>query len=124
VPRGCRRHALSAPRVSHHNSAPLSSENPYSNSRVAAGSPEQLQRSMKVRVTVQLTEKEERIFERLLDVVRHFDLGTQLRVAGGWVRDKVIFFLIFFFGFGLGKRNLSFLVCLGCLEYQKVVEKF
>ncbi|CAL5019147.1 unnamed protein product [Urochloa decumbens] len=43
---------------------------------------------MEVRETVELTEKEERIFQRLLDVVDHFDLGTQLRVAGGWVRDK------------------------------------
>lgn len=67
-----------------------------SNSGMAAGSPEQLQRSMKLRETVELTEKEERIFRLFLDVVRHFDLGTQLRVAGGWVRDKVIFFFFLF----------------------------
>ncbi|KAF8772470.1 hypothetical protein HU200_005726 [Digitaria exilis] len=45
---------------------------------------------MEVRESVNLTEKEERIFRLLLDVVRHFDLGTQLRVAGGWVRDKLL----------------------------------
>lgn len=39
---------------------------------------------------MELTEEEERIFARLLDVVRHFGLGTQLRVAGGWVRDKLL----------------------------------
>nr|CAB3459516.1 unnamed protein product [Digitaria exilis] len=61
-------------------------------SGMAAGSPEQQpqQRSLVVRETVELTEKEELIFRRLLDVVRHFGLGTQLRVAGGWVRDKLL----------------------------------
>ncbi|XP_062202111.1 tRNA nucleotidyltransferase cca2-like [Phragmites australis] len=59
-------------------------------SGMAAGSPEQRQRSVEVRETVELTEKEERIFRRLLDVVSHFGLGTQLRVAGGWVRDKLL----------------------------------
>ncbi|CAL4903999.1 unnamed protein product [Urochloa decumbens] len=60
-------------------------------SGMAAGSPEQQQqRSVVVRETVELTEKEEQIFRRLLEVVRHFGLGTQLRVAGGWVRDKLL----------------------------------
>nr|CAB3463211.1 unnamed protein product [Digitaria exilis] len=59
-------------------------------SGMAAGSPEQQQRSLVVRETVELTEKEELIFRRLLAVVRHFGLGTQLRVAGGWVRDKLL----------------------------------
>jgi hypothetical protein len=40
-------------------------------------------------VVIELTREEEKIFQRLLEVVRHFDLGTTLRVAGGWVRDKV-----------------------------------
>ncbi|KAF7064426.1 hypothetical protein CFC21_070739 [Triticum aestivum] len=48
------------------------------------------QRTVEVRESVELTEEEERIFARLLDVVRHFGLGTQLRVAGGWVRDKLL----------------------------------
>jgi hypothetical protein len=47
------------------------------------------QRAVEVRESVELTEKEEQIFGRLLEVVRHFGLGTQVRVAGGWVRDKV-----------------------------------
>ncbi|KAG1369875.1 putative CCA tRNA nucleotidyltransferase 2 [Cocos nucifera] len=43
-----------------------------------------------VKERIDLTEKEEKIFRRLLDVVRHFKLETQLRVAGGWVRDKLL----------------------------------
>ncbi|OAY73071.1 CCA tRNA nucleotidyltransferase, mitochondrial [Ananas comosus] len=43
-----------------------------------------------VKDRIDLTEKEENIFGRLLDVVRHFKLETQLRVAGGWVRDKLL----------------------------------
>ncbi|XP_074563184.1 tRNA nucleotidyltransferase cca2 [Curcuma longa] len=39
---------------------------------------------------IDLTEKEEKIFRRLLDVVGRFNLETQLRVAGGWVRDKLL----------------------------------
>lgn len=39
---------------------------------------------------IELTEKEERIFKRLLEVLKHFELETQLRVAGGWVRDKLL----------------------------------
>ncbi|CAO2036751.1 unnamed protein product [Urochloa humidicola] len=59
-------------------------------SGMAAGSPKQYQRSMGVRETVELTDKEEQIFQLLRDVVSHFGLGTQLRVAGGWVRDKLL----------------------------------
>lgn len=36
------------------------------------------------------TELEQRIFDRLLAVVDHYGLGTELRVAGGWVRDKLL----------------------------------
>ncbi|XBI77285.1 hypothetical protein VPH35_070435 [Triticum aestivum] len=39
---------------------------------------------------LELSEEEEKIFLRLLDVVRHYRLGTTLRVAGGWVRDKLL----------------------------------
>ncbi|XP_062190339.1 uncharacterized protein LOC133893353 isoform X2 [Phragmites australis] len=53
---------------------------------MAEDSPEQQQRSVEARETVELTEKEERIFRRLLDVVRHLDLATQLRVAGAFLR--------------------------------------
>jgi hypothetical protein len=37
-----------------------------------------------------LTEHEKKIFSFLLEVVQHYQLGTTLRVAGGWVRDKVV----------------------------------
>ncbi|MQL75523.1 hypothetical protein Taro_007904, partial [Colocasia esculenta] len=43
-----------------------------------------------VKSEIDLTEKEERIFQRLLDVVRHFKMDVELRVAGGWVRDKLL----------------------------------
>lgn len=45
-----------------------------------------------VKDQIDLTENEGTIFRRLLDVVGHFKLNTQLRVAGGWVRDKVGFY--------------------------------
>ncbi|KAL3687604.1 hypothetical protein R1sor_013913 [Riccia sorocarpa] len=45
---------------------------------------------IRVRDEVQLTELEERIFNVLTAVVKKFGLKTQLRVAGGWVRDKLI----------------------------------
>ncbi|KAL8482565.1 hypothetical protein ACS0TY_028654 [Phlomoides rotata] len=43
-----------------------------------------------VRDRIDLTDKEKQIFDRLLQVLRHFNLQTQLRVAGGWVRDKLL----------------------------------
>ncbi|CAL9185315.1 unnamed protein product [Musa hybrid cultivar] len=43
-----------------------------------------------VKERIDLTKKEEKIFQRLLDVIGHFKLETQLRVAGGWVRDKLL----------------------------------
>ncbi|XP_059280475.1 tRNA nucleotidyltransferase cca2 [Lycium ferocissimum] len=46
--------------------------------------------SVKVKENIDLTEKEEQIFKRLIQVVEHYNLGTQLRVAGGWVRDKLL----------------------------------
>ncbi|KAI3902251.1 hypothetical protein MKW92_033899 [Papaver armeniacum] len=39
---------------------------------------------------IELTDKEMQIFDRLLRVVDHHNLQTQLRVAGGWVRDKLL----------------------------------
>ncbi|RLN30446.1 putative CCA tRNA nucleotidyltransferase 2 [Panicum miliaceum] len=81
-------------------------------SGMAAGSPEQQQRSVVVKETVELTEKEEQIFRRLLDVVRHFGLGTQLRVAGGWVRDKL-----------LGKDSADIDIALDNMTGQNFCEK-
>ncbi|KAK3136232.1 hypothetical protein QOZ80_5BG0430040 [Eleusine coracana subsp. coracana] len=85
-----------------------------SNPGMAAGSSEQQQqqRSVEVRETVVLTGKEERIFRRLLDVVRHFGLGTQLRVAGGWVRDKL-----------LGKDSADIDIALDNMTGQNFCEK-
>lgn len=42
-----------------------------------------------VKERIELTETESKIFDRLLGSLRHFGLNNQLRVAGGWVRDKV-----------------------------------
>lgn len=39
---------------------------------------------------VSLSEKEQQIFSFLLDVNTHFKLNTVMRVAGGWVRNKVL----------------------------------
>ncbi|CAN1324399.1 CCA tRNA nucleotidyltransferase, mitochondrial [Linum perenne] len=43
-----------------------------------------------VRDKVEPTDIERKIFDRLLGTVRHFKLTTKLRVAGGWVRDKLL----------------------------------
>ncbi|KAF3774676.1 CCA tRNA nucleotidyltransferase, partial [Nymphaea thermarum] len=45
---------------------------------------------VQVKDRIELTEKERKIFDRLLQVLRHFELKTELRVAGGWVRDKLL----------------------------------
>ncbi|KAI7730938.1 hypothetical protein M8C21_032495 [Ambrosia artemisiifolia] len=47
-------------------------------------------RPVVVKENIDLTDKEKQIFDRLLEVVRHFSLETKLRVAGGWVRDKLL----------------------------------
>ena len=38
---------------------------------------------------VKLTDKEKSIFDFLLQVLNEHKLNTTLRVAGGWVRDKL-----------------------------------
>mmetsp|Transcript_15479 Transcript_15479/g.63144 ORF Transcript_15479/g.63144 Transcript_15479/m.63144 type:complete len:526 (-) Transcript_15479:456-2033(-) len=43
-------------------------------------------------VELMLTEQEKRLFDLMKDVVRKNKLGTTLRVAGGWVRDKILNF--------------------------------
>ncbi|KAG8093675.1 hypothetical protein GUJ93_ZPchr0012g21257 [Zizania palustris] len=77
-----------------------------------ADPPPQQQRCVEVRESLELTEKEGRIFRRLLDVVRHFVLGTQLRVAGGWVRDKL-----------LGKDSTDIDIALDNMTGQNFCEK-
>ncbi|XP_022718252.1 CCA tRNA nucleotidyltransferase, mitochondrial-like isoform X3 [Durio zibethinus] len=46
--------------------------------------------SIQVKEQIELTQTEKKIFDRLLNTLRHFNLQTQLRVAGGWVRDKLL----------------------------------
>jgi len=40
---------------------------------------------------IALSEYEQKLFSDLVNIVSTKKLGTTLRVAGGWVRDKVIF---------------------------------
>ncbi|KAK0577476.1 hypothetical protein LWI29_033443 [Acer saccharum] len=46
--------------------------------------------SVQVKEKIDLTDTEKKIFDTLLNTLRHFDLNTKLRVAGGWVRDKLL----------------------------------
>ena len=46
----------------------------------------------KVDININLTEVEQRIFKTLMEVVEEKRLKTTLRVAGGWVRDKVSYY--------------------------------
>eukprot|EP00752_Nemacystus_decipiens_P012689 g11242.t1 len=41
-------------------------------------------------VKISLTEAETKLFQTLLQMVEHENMGTTLRVAGGWVRDKLV----------------------------------
>ncbi|KAL6513728.1 hypothetical protein OROHE_019588 [Orobanche hederae] len=50
----------------------------------------ELSASVDVKEHIGITEKENRIFNLLLQVKDHFNLQTQIRVAGGWVRDKLL----------------------------------
>ncbi|CAL9215950.1 unnamed protein product [Arabidopsis halleri] len=45
---------------------------------------------IELKENIELTEKERKIFDRLLSTLRYCNLDTQLRVAGGWVRDKLL----------------------------------
>ncbi|XP_023644598.1 putative CCA tRNA nucleotidyltransferase 2 isoform X2 [Capsella rubella] len=46
--------------------------------------------SVELKEKIELNEKERKIFDRLLSTLRYCNLDTQLRVAGGWVRDKLL----------------------------------
>ncbi|KFK44358.1 hypothetical protein AALP_AA1G247100 [Arabis alpina] len=46
--------------------------------------------SISLKEKIDLTEKERVIFDRLLGTLRFCNLDTQIRVAGGWVRDKLL----------------------------------
>ncbi|XP_061993057.1 tRNA nucleotidyltransferase cca2-like isoform X4 [Rosa rugosa] len=65
-----------------------------------------------VRDTIELDETEEKIFERLLGTLDHYGLKTELRVAGGWVRDKL-----------LGKECKDIDIALEDMMGSKFVEK-
>ncbi len=43
----------------------------------------------KVDINISLNEQEQKIFKTLMQVIEENQLKTTLRVAGGWVRDKV-----------------------------------
>ena len=43
-----------------------------------------------LRLNIECSELESRIFATLLSAVSHFGLNVTLRVAGGWVRDKIM----------------------------------
>ncbi|KAH9106744.1 hypothetical protein LEN26_014491 [Aphanomyces euteiches] len=47
-------------------------------------------KSMEVSTTIALTPDEEKLFALLLDVNKHSESNLTLRVAGGWVRDKLL----------------------------------
>ncbi|GJP39924.1 hypothetical protein CLOM_g24246, partial [Closterium sp. NIES-68] len=55
-------------------------------SPMAFGEPE----AVRVTGEVSLSDDERHLFSTLREIVAHYGLGTQLRVAGGWVRDKLI----------------------------------
>jgi tRNA nucleotidyltransferase/poly(A) polymerase len=43
-----------------------------------------------VRLDADITQTERKIFDLLLNVINYYKTGTILRVAGGWVRDKLL----------------------------------
>ncbi|KAF8104950.1 hypothetical protein N665_0165s0036 [Sinapis alba] len=54
------------------------------------GEEKQSKLSVELKEKIDLNEKEREIFDRLLGTIRFCNLDTQLRVAGGWVRDKLL----------------------------------
>jgi len=40
-------------------------------------------------IHIEITDKEQKLFDTLLAIVKANNLKTTLRCAGGWVRDKV-----------------------------------
>jgi hypothetical protein len=46
-----------------------------------------------VDVNITLSEQEQKIFKTLMEVIEEHQLKTTLRVAGGWVRDKVSIYI-------------------------------
>lgn len=52
--------------------------------------PESLSEAAVEGLSLVLTEEEAALFALLMEVVSHSKLGCILRVAGGWVRDKIM----------------------------------
>lgn len=50
----------------------------------------ELTTALQVKEEIELTNTEKKIFDTVVNTLPHFNLSTQLRVAGGWVRDKVV----------------------------------
>eukprot|EP00741_Cyanophora_paradoxa_P023683 tig00021612_g22877.t1 len=57
---------------------------------MSESSEEQPAKRVRIEMAVSLTPAEGKLFDLLLSVVRDRKLDTTLRVAGGWVRDKVL----------------------------------
>ncbi|KAG2259980.1 hypothetical protein Bca52824_079274 [Brassica carinata] len=55
----------------------------------------------KLRDRIDLTDNKRKILDLLLAALRKHNLKTQLRVAGGWVRDKVLLIFLKFSPFSL-----------------------
>ena len=56
---------------------------------------QRMEKEYKFKGNVIPTDKETKIFTILKDVLKQNEMDTVIRVAGGWVRDKVPFFLIY-----------------------------
>ena len=65
---------------------------------------EKVKSEHRVDIDINISDKEREIFDTLMKVVHDNDLKTTLRVAGGWVRDKVsMIYLYRFVDYGKGE---------------------
>jgi hypothetical protein len=55
-----------------------------------AGKRKEMENTSVIDQQLQLSAEEDSLFRLLCDVVEHFKLQAVLRVAGGWVRDKLM----------------------------------
>ena len=69
---------------------------------------------------ITLTQKEKQIFTTLLNVVDEYKLKTTLRVAGGWVRDKVSDYYYFCLtNFSYWARKVTILILRWMISTEK-----
>ncbi|TNV82489.1 hypothetical protein FGO68_gene295 [Halteria grandinella] len=66
----------------------------------------------RVDINITLTDKERQIFDTLMELVTEQELKTTLRVAGGWVRDKI-----------MGKESVDIDIALDNMSGQEFAEK-